>query len=102
MEWTIPRNSWRERSRDILSGQVEMATFNGSGAAAGNGGLCLASWVGDRDSIYIFMQRSVSAFECSGPDGATGCRRDSRRFEAGVPEGGFPSGAVHGWWGIRR
>ena len=73
-----------------------MATFNGSEAAAGNGGLCLASWVGDHDSIYIFMQRNVSAFECSGPVGATGCRRDSRRFEAEVPEGIFPGRAVHG------
>ena len=96
MEWTVPRNSWRERSRGILSGQVGVATFNGSGAAAGSGGLCLASWVGDHDSIYIFVQQGVSAFECSGPVGATGCRRGSRRFEAGVPEGRFPNGAVHG------
>ena len=96
MEWTIPRNSWRGRSRGILSGQVGVATFNGSGAAAGSGGLCLASWVGDHDSICIFVQQSVSTFERSRPVGATGCRRDSRRFEAGVPEEGFPNRAVHG------
>ena len=40
-----------------------MVTFNGSGAAAGSGGLCLASWLGDRDSICIFVQQSVSTFE---------------------------------------
>jgi len=43
MEWTIPRNSWKKRSRDILSKQVKMATFNGSEAAARNDELYLAS-----------------------------------------------------------
>jgi hypothetical protein len=33
----------RDRSRDILSKQVKMATFNGSEAAAGNDELYLAS-----------------------------------------------------------
>jgi hypothetical protein len=37
------RNSWKKRSRDILSKQVKMATFNGSEAAAGNDELYLAS-----------------------------------------------------------
>ena len=65
MEQTIPRNSWKKRSRDILSKQVKMATFNGSEAAAGNDELYLASQVGDDDSSYIFMQQNMSTFEYS-------------------------------------
>jgi hypothetical protein len=52
----MPHNSWKKRSRDILSKQVKMTTFNGSEAAAGNDELYLASLVSDHDSIYIFMQ----------------------------------------------
>ena len=63
MEQTIPRNSWKKRSCDILSKQVKIATFNGSEAAAGNDELYLASQVGDHDSIYIFMQQNMSTFE---------------------------------------
>jgi hypothetical protein len=42
-----------------------MATFNGSEAAAGNDELYLASWVGDHDSFYRFMQHNMSTFEYS-------------------------------------
>ena len=65
MEQTIPRNSWKKQSRDILSKQVKMVTFNGSEAAAGNDELYLASQVGDHDSIYIFMQQNMSTSEYS-------------------------------------
>lgn len=42
-----------------------MATFNCSEAATVNNELYRASYVGDRDSIYIFMQQNMSTFEYS-------------------------------------
>ena len=66
MEQTIPRNSWKKRSCDILnSKQLKMVTFYGSEAVAGNDEPYLASQVGGHDSIYIFMQQNMSTFEYS-------------------------------------
>ena len=87
MEQTIPYNSWKKRSRNILSKQVKMTTFNGSEA-----GLGMTSCIWHHRQVIMILFTYLWSKICLllNTPVAVGttlrCRRNSCRFKAGVPE----------------
>ena len=90
MEQTIPHNSWKKRSRDIFSKQVKMTTFNGSEARLG---MMSCIWRHRQMIMFLFTYLCSKICLLLNTPAAVGttlrCRRNSRRFEARIPENNF-------------